>query len=134
MLFILTMDPLQKIVHMAVEKGVMNNISPRTRGIMASLYADDAAIFLKPLKHNIAVLKEILEKFGQASRLHTNLQKIEVFPISCHDLDLEDILEGFPTVIKSFPCRYIGLSLHLKRLLKIDYMPLLDKVGGKLPG
>jgi hypothetical protein len=36
--------------------------------------------------------------------------------------------------VKSFPCRYLGLSLHHRRLHKIDYMPLLDKVGGKLPG
>jgi hypothetical protein len=72
--------------------------------------------------------------FGQASRLRTNMQKLEVFRISCHDLDLEDILDGFPTSIKSFPCRYLGLPLHLRRLRKIDYMPLIDKVGGKLLG
>jgi hypothetical protein len=58
----------------------------------------------------------------------------EVFPISCHDLHLEDILEGFPASIKSFPCCYLGLPLYLRRLRKIDYTPLLDKVGGKPPG
>jgi hypothetical protein len=47
MLFIL---PLQKILHMAVEKGVMTNISPRIRGIKTSLYTDDVTIFVKPIK------------------------------------------------------------------------------------
>jgi hypothetical protein len=42
-------------------------------------------------------------------------------------------MEGFSTSIKSFPCLYLGLPLHLRRLCKIDYMPLLDKVGVKLP-
>jgi hypothetical protein len=50
MLFILAMTPLQRILHMAVQKGVMSSISPRSRGIKASLYANDAAIFVKPQK------------------------------------------------------------------------------------
>jgi hypothetical protein len=79
MLFILAMNPLQKIFHMVVQKGVLSSISPRSRGIKASLYADDAAIFMKPQKQDIAALKEILEMFGQASGLCTNLQKTEVF-------------------------------------------------------
>jgi hypothetical protein len=66
--------------------------------------------------------------------VHKFAKKTEVFPISCHDLDLEDILEGFPASIKSFPCQYLGLPLHLKRLQKIDFMPLLGKVGGNLSG
>jgi hypothetical protein len=70
--------------------------------------------------------------FGQSSGLRTNLLKSEVLPISCQDLDLDDIMEGFMTSVKSFPCRYLGLLLHLRRLCKIAYMPLLDKVRGKL--
>jgi hypothetical protein len=135
MLFILAMDPLQRILH--VEKGILHNISPRSRGIKASLYADDTTLFVKPTKPDISALKEILEMFGQATGLCTNLQKTEVFPISYHDLVLEDILEGFPAPIKSFPCHYLGLPLHLKRVWKIDFMPLLDKVGWggrELPG
>jgi hypothetical protein len=42
-------------------------------------------------------------------------------------------LEGFPTAVKTFPCRYLDLPLHPKKLRKVDYMPLLDKIGGKLP-
>jgi hypothetical protein len=35
--------------------------------------------------------------------------------------------------VKSFPCRYLGLPLHSKKLRKVDFIPLLDKIGGKLP-
>jgi hypothetical protein len=48
MLFILAMDPLQRILHKATEKGVLHPISPRAKGIKASLYADDATIFVSP--------------------------------------------------------------------------------------
>jgi hypothetical protein len=41
-------------------------------------------------------------------------------------------LEGFPAAVKNFPCRYLGLPLHPKKLRKIDFLPLLDKMGGKL--
>jgi hypothetical protein len=47
------MDPVQKILHLAVEKGVLSNISPRTRGIKASLYAD---CNIPEVKHFICTL------------------------------------------------------------------------------
>jgi hypothetical protein len=133
-LFNLAMDPLQKILHLAIERGFLHQISPRSKDIKASLYADDVAIFVRPNKQDIAALKETLDMFGQATGLVKNLQKTKIFPISCQGMHLEEILEGFLTPIKSVPCHYLGLSLHLKKLRRIDFMPLLNKVGGKLPG
>jgi hypothetical protein len=46
---------------------------------------------------------------------------------------LAEVLEGFPASVNAFPCRYLGLPLHPKKLRKVEFMPLLDKVGGKLP-
>jgi hypothetical protein len=76
MLFILAIDPLQNILQLAAERGVLNPITQRLRGIKASLYADDVAIFVSPTKQDIAALKQILSFFGEASGLCTNLQKI----------------------------------------------------------
>jgi hypothetical protein len=73
MLFILAMDPLQRILHLVVEKDVLHPILPRSKGIKASLYADDATLFVSPNKQDIAALKEIVEMFGQATRLRSNL-------------------------------------------------------------
>jgi hypothetical protein len=134
MLFILAIDPLQKILQLAAERGVLHPISLRSKGIKASLYADDAAIFVSPRKQDIASLKEILNFFGDTSGLCTNHQKTEVFPISCDGADLDDILEGFPATVKSLPCRYLRLPLHLKKMRHVDFLPLIDKVGGKLSG
>jgi hypothetical protein len=87
---------------------------------------------VSPTKQDILALKHILEAFGKASGLHTNLQKTEIFPIACDGLDLEHILEDFLAAIKPFPCRYLGLPLHPKKLRKVDFMSLLNKIGGKL--
>jgi hypothetical protein len=134
MLIILVIDPLQRILQLVAEGGVLHPITSRSRGIKASLYDDDAAIFVRPRKQDIAALKEILSFFGEASGLCINLQKNEVFSISCDGADLDEILEGFPAAVKSLPCRYLRLPLHLKILRWVDFLPLLDKVGGKLPG
>jgi hypothetical protein len=42
-------------------------------------------------------------------------------------------LEGFPAAVKEFPCCYLGLPLHTKKLRKNDFLPLIDMVGSKLP-
>jgi hypothetical protein len=127
--FIIAMDPLQRILHLAVERGVLNQISPRSKGIKVSLYTNDATIFMSATKQDITALKEILEMFGQATGPHTNLQKTEGFLIRCNGLHLKEILDGFLARMNSFPRRYLGLPLHLKKLQKIYFMSLLDKVG-----
>jgi hypothetical protein len=91
-------------------------------------------MFIKPTSNDIVLLKSILDIFGQASCLTTNLQKSDFFPIACNDNDLGAILEGFPATVKEFPCRYLGLPLHTRKLRKIDFQALLDNVGGKLAG
>jgi hypothetical protein len=58
---------------MTTEKGILHPISPRARGIKASLYMDGAAIFVSPTKQDILALKCILDTFGKALGLHTNL-------------------------------------------------------------
>jgi retron-type reverse transcriptase len=68
MLFILAMDPLQRILHLATEGGVLHPNSLRSRGIKASLYADDTVIFVSPRKQDIAALKEILDFFWTSYR------------------------------------------------------------------
>jgi hypothetical protein len=79
MLFILAMDPLQRILQKASENGHLQPIYPRGNGIKASRYTDDAAIFVKPTSNDIAMLKCLLDTFGQVSGLKMNLQKSEKF-------------------------------------------------------
>jgi hypothetical protein len=74
------MDPLQKLLQRAAQRGILSPITQRSSGIKASLYADDAAIFVKPTKQDLHALKGILDMFGQASRLCTNLQKNRSLP------------------------------------------------------
>lgn len=71
--------------------------------------------------------------FGEATGLKINIQKIEIYSINCGQEQVAQLLENFPAQQKSFPCRYLGLPLRDTKLRKIDYLPLIDKVAGKLP-
>jgi hypothetical protein len=75
MLFILVMGPLQWMLHLATERGVLHPISARAKGIKVSLYADEVAIFVAPKRGDIKALLGILDIFGKATGLFTNLQK-----------------------------------------------------------
>lgn len=92
------------------------------------MYADDAAIFIKPTKEDVCFLASTLAAFGEVTGLITNCAKSLVAPIRCDNINLDDILQAFP-----FPMRYLGLPLSVKRLKSIHFQDLLDKVAGKLP-
>jgi hypothetical protein len=71
-----------------------------------------------------------LEKQWGCARIY---KKTEVYPIGCHGLQLDQILDGFSTPLKEFPCRYLGMPLHMRKIRRIDFLPRIEKVGTKLP-
>jgi hypothetical protein len=81
LLFILAIDPLQRIIEMAVEKRFLQSVLPKTAKLKCSLYADDAAIFSAPTANDLSRLSRILHTFGECSDLTINMAKTEIFPI-----------------------------------------------------
>jgi hypothetical protein len=100
---------------------------------MTSLYVDDAAVFLSPLKEDINNLAAILDSFAKVTGFCTNFQKISIVPIRCRHIDLDDILEGIPATHTTFPMKYLGLPLSLWQLKRVDFQHLEDKCTGKFP-
>jgi mannosylglycoprotein endo-beta-mannosidase len=43
-------------------------------------------------------------------------------------------MEDFGCQVKQLPCTYLGLPLHTRALRRVDFQPLLDKIGGRLAG
>lgn len=133
MLFILAMEPLHKLFKKAEDLGLLSSLQ-RQRRFRCSLYADDVGLFIKPIREEMLVLRGILSVFADASGLHTNMEKTEIFPISCNGVNLDDCLSIFPGRISNFPCKYLGLPLHTRKLGKLELQPLVDKVGSRIPG
>jgi hypothetical protein len=101
--------------------------------LRTSLYADDAAVFVPPIKEDIQNLVHILNDFGKVTRLCTNFLKSSVVPIRCANINLDDILNGILAKRDSFPLRYIGLPLTVRCLRRQDVQHLEDKCDEKLP-
>ena len=74
MLFILAMDPLQRLLDQATQHGILTPL-PLMAKWRTSMYADDAAIFINPKKEDVEAIKILLQAFGTFSGLHINLEK-----------------------------------------------------------
>ncbi|KAM0822318.1 hypothetical protein ACQ4PT_071574 [Festuca glaucescens] len=98
------------------------------------MYADDAALFVKPLRHEVADVKEILHGFGPASGLIINSEKCVAFPIRCDELDIQVVLQDFNCPLGSLPCKYLGLPLSLTKPRRVEVQPLIDKLASKAKG
>ena len=130
MLFIIALEPLQKMLALAEQESALQPIHSRAAKIKVSLYADDAAVFANPIKEDINLIKEV---FGEASGLKINLAKSAVYPIRCDGIDLQEVLADFRCNVLSFPCKYLGLPLSVRCLRRVDVQPFIDKVASKLP-
>jgi hypothetical protein len=62
------------------------------------------------------------------------MSKTQIFPIRCRAKQIESLLTFFPSKVASFPGKYLGLPLHTRKLQKVEFHPLIDKIGGRLPG
>jgi hypothetical protein len=83
MLFIMAMDVLNSMVCKAVEMGYLQPLLRRGHGQRISLYPDDVVIFLQSRRVELALIKELLRMFGNATGLVTNISKNSVTPIQC---------------------------------------------------
>ncbi|KAF0912004.1 hypothetical protein E2562_012812 [Oryza meyeriana var. granulata] len=109
LLFILAIDPLNQILDKATDKGYLTALNGRTARPRTSLYANDAAIFIRPTTQDMRNLARILSLFGEVTGLRTNMEKSQEAPICCTNLDLGAILTNFLASITGFPMKYLSL-------------------------
>jgi len=83
---------------------------------------------------DLLTIKHLLDLFGHASGLRTNLAKSSVSPIHCTDEELARTASILSCSIKAFPCTYLGLPLSSGKPTREVLLPLVDKVADYLPG
>ena len=114
MLFILVMDVLNSLFTKAESEGLLQPL--HSIGRRLSLYADDVALFIRPEPEDLQLTKSLLQIFGEASGMQTNLQKICVIPIHCEADYVEVINNTLSCTLSSFPSIYLGLPISDKKL------------------
>jgi hypothetical protein len=93
-----------------------------------TLYADDVVLFLRPTIVDIDLTLRILQLFGEASGLKTNILKSSVVPIQCAPSDLGILQERLSCHLENFPIKYHGLPLSIRKLMRPQVQPLIDKL------
>lgn len=81
MLFILVTDVLNSLFKKARDEGLLQPLSHIAPNRSISLYANDVALFIQPTKEELQVIKIILDQFGEAAGLKTNLKKSCIIPM-----------------------------------------------------
>jgi hypothetical protein len=133
LLFILAMEPLHRLFQKALQMGLLSKLAMSCDRFKMSLYGDDAAVFIKPAEQDLQGTIEIMDMFAKVSGLFTNISKTECYLIQCGSVDL-GFISNVNLSLSHFPCKYLGLPLHYKKPSRDMLQPVIDKVGGRLPG
>ncbi|WVZ58597.1 LOW QUALITY PROTEIN: hypothetical protein U9M48_008854 [Paspalum notatum var. saurae] len=120
--------------YFATDKILLQPLAVQQVRHRVSFYADDDVLFLRPASLDLHVIKCILEYFGHASGLQTNLSKSSASPIHCPADALALTAGTLSCEIKDFPCTYLGLPLCVRKPTKDMLLPLIDKVADYLTG
>jgi hypothetical protein len=129
-LCLLAIEPLHKLISKAQEMNLLNRLSRGCDSFRMSLYANDDALFISTTERDFRVATAILEIFA-ASGLNTNFAKTEIYSINCDDI--LPFLHNSGMVISSFPCKYLGLPLHVRKPTKAMMQPVVQKLADMLP-
>jgi hypothetical protein len=65
--------------------------------------------------------------FGNATGLVTNFANRMVAPIRCGEIGLENVLQDLPIFATTFPMKYIGIPLAVRRLKRSHFQYLKNK-------
>jgi hypothetical protein len=133
MLFILVMDVLNSLVNHAAKMNLLQPLAVQGAKHRVSFYADDAVVFLWPSSVDHHTIMLVLQIFGHALGLKTNMTKSSVAPIQTHSMFREGFNSHLQYSVMCFPCTCLGLPLTIRKSTKYDLLPLVDKVADHLP-
>jgi hypothetical protein len=133
MMFVAAMEVMSAIIKKAVEGDMFSNLASISPLQRISIYADDVVLFFKPERHELWVVKHILQIFGEASGLKVNFAKTTATLIRGSFEQEEEVTSILGCELAQFPIKYLGLQLALRPLTKAEWQPLLDKVVKCVP-
>ena len=132
LLFDLAIYPLQKILEIATNSGLLKLCRETSSSPGYPCTPTTPSSFLTPDVHDIANLVALLQNFGDVTDLVTNMVNSSVAPIRCADIDITGIIQNFRAALMQILLKYLGLLLSLGRLWCVDLQPYVNKASSKL--
>ena len=132
LLFVIAMEALTAIVVKATQEGVLSSYTGISAMQRLSIYADDVAFFVRPSRLELEFVRRALDIFGEALGLKVNYRKSSAILIRGSELDKTRVAAMLQCDISEFPCKYLGLPLHFKKITRANIQPTLDKMAARL--
>lgn len=134
LIFTLVADGLNKMMEKATSRGLISGLGEHNKGVsVVNLqFADDTLILGKADPAQAMILKWILHSFQLWSGLKINFEKSQMATWLMEDNKAEAIRWVLGCQRCEFPITYLGIPLRTRKLKKVDWQPIIDKIGRKL--
>jgi mannosylglycoprotein endo-beta-mannosidase len=132
LLFDSVMDVLHLMIEKAVAVGLLSELARTGLRHRTSMYADDVVTFFRPTYLDLHTCSAIVEDFGVASGLRTNLAKCSLHPIRCSPEQVELARGILGCEVAPFPCKYLGLPLSIRKVTAAQLQPVVDNAVKRL--
>ncbi|KAM0924079.1 hypothetical protein ACQ4PT_005077 [Festuca glaucescens] len=126
------MDVLHLLFERAAADGLLIELATSGFRHRTSMYADDVVTFIRPTKGDLLTCASIVDDFGVASGLRTNLAKCSIHPIRCTLEQVELARSILGCEVASFSFKYLGLPLGLQKVTAAQLHPLVDSAACRL--
>ncbi|KAM0836416.1 hypothetical protein ACQ4PT_062357 [Festuca glaucescens] len=127
-LFILIMEILHLMIEKASSEGLLTPLAASGLRHRTSIYAADVVTFLCPSVLDFKVFSAIIQDFGAASGLHTNMDKCSANLIHCSSADEEVVARELRVDVKlpAIEVRYNNLYVEAEcRITEGIHLPTL---------
>ncbi|XP_056860006.1 uncharacterized protein LOC130494489 [Raphanus sativus] len=132
-LFVLCMNVLSLKIDKAMRE---KKFSPHPRCKSLDLthlcFADDLIVFVEGSKESVEGALMVFNEFEVWSGLSISLEKSTIFMAGISEVEKSRILNNFPFSVGDLPVRYLGLPLMTKAMKRQDYLPLLERIRGRI--
>ncbi|KAM0922259.1 hypothetical protein ACQ4PT_006220 [Festuca glaucescens] len=132
----LLFDTVMDVLHLMFERvaavGLLTKLSASGFRHRTSMYADDVVTFIRPTEVDLRAYTQIVEDFGVASGLRTNLAKCSLHPIRCSQEQVALASYILGCEVAYFPFKYLGLPLGLGKVTAAQLQPVVDSAASRL--
>ena len=132
-LFVLCMNILShKINKGAREKKFEFHPGCKTLSLTHLCFADDLMVFVEGSKKSVEGALAVFAEFEVWSGLSISIEKSTIYMAGVAEEEKRNILSNFPLAQGTLPVRYLGLPLMTKGMRSHDYMPLVERIRGRI--
>lgn len=132
-LFVMCMNVLSlKIDRAVADKKFALHPGCKSLALTHLCFADDLMVFVEGSKQSIEGALSVFKDFESWSGLSISLEKSTIYMAGVKEAEKRSVLTNFPFAVGELPVRYLGLPLMTQVMRKQDYLPLMEKIRGKI--